>query len=121
MNSEAKGKPESLGRLRHSPWAEPRLANRSVKEEMRENLLCGLGEGGTLFPGIHGYEDTVIPQIGRKGLSLISQPATTGISASKNCTRPRRMRLFAWPRRPSRMKLCRARIAFTTCGMTVSS
>ena len=63
MNSEAKGKPESLGRLRHSPWAEPRLANRSVKEEMRENLLCGLGEGGTLFPGIHGYEDTVIPQI----------------------------------------------------------
>src|SRR3989454_720254 len=63
MNSEAKGKPESLGRLRHSPWAEPRLANRSVKEEMRENLLCGVGEGGTLFPGIHGYEDTVIPQI----------------------------------------------------------
>jgi len=63
MNSEAKGKPESLGRLRHSPWAEPRLANRSVKEEMRENLLCGLSEGGTLFPGIHGYEDTVIPQI----------------------------------------------------------
>jgi len=63
MNSETKGKPESLGRLRHSPWAEPRLANRSVKEEMRENLLCGLGEAGTLFPGIHGYEDTVIPQI----------------------------------------------------------
>ncbi len=63
MNSEAKGKPESLGRLRHSSWAEPRLANRSVKEEMRENLLCGLSEGGTLFPGIHGYEDTVIPQI----------------------------------------------------------
>ncbi len=63
MTSEAKGKPESLGQLRHSPWAEPRLANRSVKEEMRENLLCGLGEGETLFPGIHGYEDTVIPQI----------------------------------------------------------
>src|SRR5215472_9117667 len=54
---------ETLGQLRNSRWAEPRLATRSVKDEMRENLLCEMSSRGTLFPGIHGYEDTVIPQI----------------------------------------------------------
>jgi magnesium chelatase subunit I len=56
-------KPETLGQLRNSRWAEPRLAARSVKDEMRENLLREMGSRGTLFPGIHGYEDSVIPQI----------------------------------------------------------
>ncbi len=55
--------PERLGELRRSPWAEPRLAGRSVKDELRENLLRGMDRGENLFPGIHGYEDTVIPQI----------------------------------------------------------
>jgi magnesium chelatase subunit I len=55
--------PETLGQLRNSRWAEPRLATRSVKDEMRENLLCEMASRGALFPGIHGYEDTVIPQI----------------------------------------------------------
>ncbi len=55
--------PERLGELRRSPWAEPRLAGRSVKDELRENLLRGMDGGENLFPGIHGYEDTVIPQI----------------------------------------------------------
>ncbi len=56
-------KPETLGELRRSPWAEPRVSERSVKDEMRENLLCQMAKRETLFPGIHGYEDTVIPQI----------------------------------------------------------
>jgi len=56
-------KPSNLGQLRRSPWAEPRLAARSVKEEMRQNLLCGLERKEQLFPGIHGYDDSVIPQI----------------------------------------------------------
>lgn len=56
-------KPETLGQLRRSPWAEPRLAGRSVKDEIRDNLLRGIDRGETLFPGIHGYEETVIPQI----------------------------------------------------------
>jgi magnesium chelatase subunit I len=55
--------PETLGQLRLSPWAEPRLQGRTVKDEMRENLLCGMERGDILFPGIHGYEDSVIPQI----------------------------------------------------------
>lgn len=36
---------------------------RSVKQEMRENLIARLQSGERLFPGIVGYEDTVIPQI----------------------------------------------------------
>jgi len=56
-------KPATLGALLRSPWGEPRLAERTVKDEMRENLLCQMAKRETLFPGIHGYEDTVIPQI----------------------------------------------------------
>ena len=56
-------KPETLGQLRRSPWAEPGLALRTVKDEMRGNLLQNIHNRETLFPGIHGYEDTVIPQI----------------------------------------------------------
>lgn len=36
---------------------------RSVKEEMRANLIRHLKERTELFPGIVGYEDTVIPEI----------------------------------------------------------
>jgi magnesium chelatase subunit I len=36
---------------------------RSVKDEMRENLLARIARGETTFPGIHGYERTVIPAI----------------------------------------------------------
>jgi magnesium chelatase subunit I len=34
-----------------------------VKDELRANLLRRLDEGAELFPGIVGYEDTVVPQI----------------------------------------------------------
>ena len=39
------------------------MAERSVKDEMRENLLRKMDKGEALLPGIHGYEDSVIPQI----------------------------------------------------------
>jgi magnesium chelatase subunit I len=35
----------------------------SVKEEMRQNLIRKIRDGEELFPGIVGYEETVIPQI----------------------------------------------------------
>jgi magnesium chelatase subunit I len=35
----------------------------SVKEEMRKNLIQKIRNSENLFPGIIGYEDTVIPQI----------------------------------------------------------
>ena len=60
-------------------------------------------------------------QSGASGSSWISQPGTTGIASSSSAVSARRMRVLAWPRRPSRMKLWRDRIALTTCGTTVSS
>jgi magnesium chelatase subunit I len=52
--------PRTLGELRASGHAE-----RSVKEEIRENLLAALAAGGTVWPGIFGFEDTVLPQLER--------------------------------------------------------
>jgi magnesium chelatase subunit I len=55
--------PRTLGALRSSSYAEHKLANRSVKDELRANLICKLQRGESLFPGILGYEDTVVPQM----------------------------------------------------------
>jgi magnesium chelatase subunit I len=56
-------RPSSLGELRSSPFGKEFLRRRSVKDEMRENLIRRLREGAPLFPGIVGYEDSVAPQI----------------------------------------------------------
>jgi magnesium chelatase subunit I len=56
-------RPTALGALRRSPWGEESRRRRSVKDELRENLLRRLEEGGAIFPGIVGYDDTVVPQI----------------------------------------------------------
>ena len=48
----------TLGELRASGWRP-----RSVKEEMRANLLAHLREGRTILPGILGYDDSVLPQL----------------------------------------------------------
>src|SRR6187551_2172320 len=37
--------------------------HRSIKHEMRENLMRKLREGAPIFPGIMGYDDSVVPQI----------------------------------------------------------
>jgi magnesium chelatase subunit I len=55
--------PETLGALKRSPYGVPERAFRSVKDEMRQNLLERLCQGGPLFAGVIGYEDTVVPQI----------------------------------------------------------
>jgi magnesium chelatase subunit I len=39
------------------------VRRRSVKDEVRDNLIRKLQSGETLFPGIIGYEETVIPQL----------------------------------------------------------
>src|SRR3989440_7995553 len=55
--------PRTLGELRHSPFAEQLLRTREVRDELRDNLMTNLGAGGSIFAGIVGYDDTVIPQI----------------------------------------------------------
>src|SRR5256714_3224077 len=56
-------KPATLGELQQTEWASPARINRTVKDELRQNLICLLENGSALFPGIVGYEDTVIPQL----------------------------------------------------------
>jgi magnesium chelatase subunit I len=61
--------PTTLGVLRVSEYT-PARVGRSVKDELRENLIARLranaaasGDAAPLFPGIVGYEDTVVPQL----------------------------------------------------------
>lgn len=51
-------RPRTIGELRESGY---KLL--SVKEELRKNLVQKIRSGEELFPGIVGYEETVIPQI----------------------------------------------------------
>src|SRR5437773_4079954 len=55
--------PTTLAELKQTEWASPARRQRTVKDEMRENLICLLENGSPLFPGIVGYEETVIPQL----------------------------------------------------------
>ncbi|MCC6930912.1 MAG: magnesium chelatase [Gemmatimonadaceae bacterium] len=55
--------PSTLGALKAHPLGDRRRVLRSVKDELRENLMAKLRDGGALFDGVIGYEDTVMPQI----------------------------------------------------------
>ena len=50
--------PSNLKDLRASGWV-----SKTVKQELRDNFLKSLSSGAELYPGIVGYEDTVIPEI----------------------------------------------------------
>src|SRR5918999_2890301 len=51
-------RPQTLGELREQGYR-----SRSVKEELRGNLLRQLASEQPVFPGIVGYDDSVIPAI----------------------------------------------------------
>src|SRR5881409_3502988 len=57
-------RPRTLGELKKSNYR-----SESVKDEMRRNLLRKLESNGPIFPGIIGFDDTVIPQIANAVLS----------------------------------------------------
>ena len=61
-------RPTVLGDLRRAVDA-GRIPRRTVRRELRDNLIDKLRRGVTLFPGIIGYDDSVIPQIGNAILS----------------------------------------------------
>jgi len=54
----------NLRELRHSGWV-----SKPVKREIYDNFMCALARGDELFPGIIGFDDTVIPEI---NLALIA-------------------------------------------------
>ncbi len=55
--------PRTLGALRSSRYFDQLQPERTLKEELRSNLICKLQRGEMLFPGVMGFDDTVIPQI----------------------------------------------------------
>jgi magnesium chelatase subunit I len=55
--------PLSLGSLKASKFSAERIGQRSVKDEVRQNLICKLQRREELFPGVVGYDDTVVPQM----------------------------------------------------------
>jgi magnesium chelatase subunit I len=60
MNTEIK----TLGELKESGYK-----SRSIKDELRENLIEKIKNKETVFEGVHGYEHTVIPELERAILS----------------------------------------------------
>ena len=56
--------PRTLAELRRHPqFSEERVRSRRVKDELRDNLIVRLRAEGQVFPGIVGFNDTVIPQV----------------------------------------------------------
>ena len=55
--------PTTLGALKTHPLGARDRVLRSVKDELRANLISKLRAGGVLFDGVIGYEETVMPQI----------------------------------------------------------
>ncbi|HET7025959.1 MAG TPA: sigma 54-interacting transcriptional regulator, partial [Gemmatimonadales bacterium] len=54
---------QTFGELKSTAWASPPLRGRTVRDELRANLLRAIATGGELFPGIVGFEDSIEPQI----------------------------------------------------------
>src|SRR5262249_53622495 len=55
--------PRTLGDLRSSEFGNETYRIRTIKDEMRTNLIRKLQKKEPIFPGIIGYEETVIPQV----------------------------------------------------------
>ena len=55
--------PSTLGELKGTEWGNAVRYRRSVKDEIRQNLICMLEEGHHAFPGIVGFDDTVLPRL----------------------------------------------------------
>jgi magnesium chelatase subunit I len=70
--------PTTLGQLRAAGHAQ-----KTVKAELRDNLLARLAAGEDRFPGIVGFDETVLPQVGR-----CSRATTSSCSASEDRARP---------------------------------
>lgn len=64
MSSSA-NKPRTLRDLRSSGWV-----SKPVKQEIYDNFLAALARGDDLYPGLIGYEDTVVPEL---NIALLSR------------------------------------------------
>ena len=85
VQADGGARPSTLGELRESGYR-----SRSIREEMRENLIARLRRGDELFPGIVGYDEPSF----RRSRTRSSPGRTSSCSAS--AARPRRAWRAAW-------------------------
>jgi magnesium chelatase subunit I len=79
-------KPRTLAQLRSSGWR-----TRTVKQEIHDNFLAKLQAGEELYPGIVGYDDTVIPEL---NIAILAQHDMLFLG-EKGQAKSRLMRLMA--------------------------
>jgi magnesium chelatase subunit I len=84
--SAATTKPSTLAELRSSGWQ-----SKSVKQEIHDNFLAKLQTGEELYPGIVGYDDTVIPEL---NIAILAQHDMLFLG-EKGQAKSRLMRLMA--------------------------
>lgn len=79
-------KPSTLAELRNSGWE-----SKTVKQEIHDNFLAKLQAGEELYPGIVGYDDTVIPEL---NIAILAQHDMLFLG-EKGQAKSRLMRLMA--------------------------
>ena len=90
---------QTLGDLRRSG-----AQSRPVKQEIRDNLVRKLQAGETLFPGIIGYDDTVVPQL----VNAILSRHNFILLGLRGQAKSRILRGAGRPARRARSRSCRA-------------
>src|SRR5262245_54096046 len=86
MATSISTKPSTLAELRSSGWQ-----SKSVKQEIHDNFLARLQAGEELYPGIVGYDDTVIPEL---NIAILAQHDMLFLG-EKGQAKSRLMRLMA--------------------------
>jgi magnesium chelatase subunit I len=79
-------RPQTLSELRSSGWQ-----SKTVKQEIHDNFLARLQSGDELYPGIVGYDDTVIPEL---NIAILAQHDLLFLG-EKGQAKSRLMRLMA--------------------------
>ena len=86
MSSTISEAPTTLADLQESGWT-----SKSVKQEIHDNFLAKLESGEELYPGIVGYDDTVIPEL---NIAILAQHDILFLG-EKGQAKSRLMRLLA--------------------------
>jgi magnesium chelatase subunit I len=86
MAITATTQPATLAELRSSGWQ-----SKSVKQEIHDNFLARLTNGDELYPGIVGYDDTVLPEL---NIAILAQHDLLFLG-EKGQAKSRLMRLMA--------------------------
>jgi magnesium chelatase subunit I len=86
MTTSTMTRPATLAELRSSGWR-----SKSVKQEIHDNFVARLQAGEELYPGIVGYDDTVIPEL---NIAILAQHDMLFLG-EKGQAKSRLMRLMA--------------------------